>query len=300
MAVKVIVQAGYWGPSKRRVLPTHCNAGLEVVLIKAGKLRWHVEGRMETVPPGSVFFTLPRQAHGGVTDLEPGCQLHFAVIRARQSGRGPEGRLVFPSHWPWSQRTRAEMDRVLRSAPRHCWPANERLAWLVPQLVAEYEHPDPAFAAATRLSSPQTDALAMLLLLELARCVAQERARPSLSPAHLRVEHFLQTLEARADEPWSLPRMAGACGLARSRFAAIVKHLTGDTPSLALNRARIGRAQHLLASTAHPITRIALDCGFSSSQYFAGVFRAYTGCSAGEYRHRLQHTQSPRSPEPRA
>jgi AraC-like DNA-binding protein len=71
--------------------------------------------------------------------------------------------------------------------------------------------------------------------------------------------------------------MAAACGLARTRFAELVREVTGETPIRLLNRARVRRARQLLVRTDRSITEIAHACGFASSQYFATVFRQFTG-----------------------
>jgi AraC-like DNA-binding protein len=49
-------------------------------------------------------------------------------------------------------------------------------------------------------------------------------------------------------------------------------------------RRRIYRAKYLLREPDRPITAIALDLGFSSSQYFATVFKKLVGLTPGEYR----------------
>jgi AraC-like DNA-binding protein len=47
----------------------------------------------------------------------------------------------------------------------------------------------------------------------------------------------------------------------------------------------VARAAELLRTTRRSVTDIAFDVGFSSSQYFATVFRRYTTLSPAEYRH---------------
>ena len=75
----------------------------------------------------------------------------------------------------------------------------------------------------------------------------------------------------------NLQKMATHCRLGRTQFARIFHEQTGDTPMRFINRMRVRLACRLLRGTRLPVTRIALDCGFGSSQYFAKVFNAYTG-----------------------
>jgi transcriptional regulator GlxA family with amidase domain len=74
----------------------------------------------------------------------------------------------------------------------------------------------------------------------------------------------------------------------RARFWAEV----GATPHEHVTRLRIAEAQRRLTQTDAPITSIAFDLGFSSSQYFATFFRAHAGLTPAEYRLRQ------RSPRP--
>jgi AraC family L-rhamnose operon regulatory protein RhaS len=60
--------------------------------------------------------------------------------------------------------------------------------------------------------------------------------------------------------------------------------LTGDTPITYLNRLRVRHADQLLKTTDHSITDIAFECGFQSSQYFATVYRQFTGKNPGASR----------------
>lgn len=69
----------------------------------------------------------------------------------------------------------------------------------------------------------------------------------------------------------------------------VFKETTGLTPNDYLLRQRIERAKERLTQTSQPITEIALGVGFSSSQYFANVFRRYTGMTPLAHRKRTTH-----------
>lgn len=84
--------------------------------------------------------------------------------------------------------------------------------------------------------------------------------------------------------------MAHHCGLGRSTFPEYVKEISGDTPIRMLARARVAQAQSLLKQAELPITEIALQCGFGSSQHFATVFKNYTGLRPSDYRQQAQAT----------
>lgn len=78
--------------------------------------------------------------------------------------------------------------------------------------------------------------------------------------------------------------MSSACSMGRTAFAEQVKELRVDSPVRTLSRIRIERAKHLLRETNLSITEIAGQCGFSSSQRFATVFKKFSDMSPRHYR----------------
>jgi AraC-like DNA-binding protein len=267
---------GHWPAAKHRRLPAHRNPGLEVVLIVRGMLTWHVEGRVEAVPAGSVFFTLPWETHGSTRRTEPGCELFFVVLRLDRAHRRATRAFAFHRALGLSPTWTGRVRRALLDAPRRAWPATARLTMAMPELIDEMRRRE--------VCTDATVALSRLVLIELERSIRGEgvdRPRPA---AEQRVRAFMARLPDECHRPWTLAAMADTCGLGRSRFTALMESLAGDSPMRALSRARIERAQRLLQTTAWPITRIALACGYGSSQHFAGVFKAYAGCTSSEFR----------------
>lgn len=273
-----IVQAGSWSPRKQRSLSTHRNPGLEVVYVEAGQAVWHVEDRVEDVPAGSVFFTFPWQPHGGVRRQESGLSLSFAIFALDRRYDRPAASIGFDRRFGLSRADTRWIERALRHSARHTHAASPALAWLVPRVVTEMSQRDRPGASAMLAS------LGGAVLIELARCVEAGPAHAHPNEAQQRVTEFLVALPQRCEQAWTLQSMAKACGLGRSRFAELVREQTGDPPIMALNRIRVQQAQQMLRTTALPITEIALACGFRSSQYFARVFREYTGTTASELR----------------
>lgn len=273
-----ILEAGSWLPRKQRSLSTHRNPGLEVVCVEAGRAVWHVEDRVEDVPAGSVFFTLPWQRHGSVSRQEPGLSLSFVIFALDRPYERPAASIGFDPRLGLSRADTRWIERVLRTSDCHTHAASPALAWLVPRVVAEMSQRD------RRGSSSMLASLGKAVLIELARCVEAGPVRWHPNEAQRRVADFLAALPQRCEQAWTLRNMARACGLGRSRFAELVREQTGDPPIMALNRIRVQRAEHMIRSTAMPITEIALACGFTSSQYFARVFREYTGTTASALR----------------
>ena len=73
--------------------------------------------------------------------------------------------------------------------------------------------------------------------------------------------------------------------ISRNRFYDEFKRITGTTLGDYMLRARVGEAaKRLAADPSLSVTYVAIDLGFSSSQYFATVFRRYLGSSPSQWR----------------
>ncbi|MEM1210673.1 MAG: AraC family transcriptional regulator [Planctomycetota bacterium] len=278
----MIVGAGRWTPAKLRQLKKHRNAGLEIVHLVAGRTRWEVGGHRYNLQPGDVFYTLPWEPHGGTSAREPGLVLSFVILRLRYPYSRPRDRFEFHPSVGWSPKEARRLSKTLLARQSRRLPAGQRLPWLLDQLIDLH-------AESSAETGPVTNSLARSAIAELASLAGSVPSTTASDPsmansAPQRVARLIAELNTTCDQPWTLDAMAEACGMGRTRFAQLVREQTGDTPILALNRARVAMAESLLTTTSLSITTIAHRCGFSSSQYFARLFREYVGQSASDYR----------------
>lgn len=87
-----------------------------------------------------------------------------------------------------------------------------------------------------------------------------------------------------AEEDLAVGDVAAVAGLSPHWFSEVFARRTGMSPWQWLTAVRIERAKRLLAEGRLPVTRIALDVGFSDSSYFARAFRRATGRSPRDWR----------------
>ena len=78
--------------------------------------------------------------------------------------------------------------------------------------------------------------------------------------------------------------MAEVAGLSVSHFKARFRRETGLPPREFILREKIRLAREALGKGHGTVTDIAFELGFSSSQYFATVFKRYTGQSPRQIR----------------
>lgn len=266
-----------WGSGSLRELPPHRNAGLEIVYVSRGRLRWRIEDRVYELGPGSVFYTFPWELHGSIDEFEPGHRWDYVVLKITGNRSSQRWNLP-PALGLAPVESRRLLNRLMRS-PHRSLAAGERLKWLLPALQKE-------LAASRGASLTMATTLGKAVLLELDRMVAQAALTP---PAGFErrpdpCKTLLRRLQSDYAETWNLKSMSQAMHLGRTRLGQLIKERTGDSPMVHLNRLRIGKAREFLRQTDRSITEIAFNCGFRSSQYFARAFKQLTGRTPGSYR----------------
>lgn len=268
------------GSGSSPTLRPHTNPGLEIVYVERGHLQWQVEGRVELVPPKSVFFTLPWQRHGSVLEFEPGHRWHFVILGVQKRGSlSRPGPVSFPALVGLDAGLTRRMNRCFRRTHRHAYPATSLMAELLPRLVREF-HSLPSTARHAMLSH-----LCGAALLELSLIIERTHATAQTSSdSDRRVAGLIDQLRQRCDESWTLAAMSRVSGLGRTRLAQVLREQTGESPLRLVNRLRISRACQLLTHSDQRITSIAMACGFATSQHFADVFGRFTGMTPRRYR----------------
>ncbi|MDD6380689.1 MAG: AraC family transcriptional regulator [Lachnospiraceae bacterium] len=94
------------------------------------------------------------------------------------------------------------------------------------------------------------------------------------------------------NEHITLSSLAQMVGLTPSYFSRKFTQVTGTGMKEYLSYMRLDAAANQLRSTTHNITEIAMDCGFSDSNYFKDAFKKMYGVSPRTYRNERGHTDN--------
>jgi AraC-like DNA-binding protein len=260
---------GWTRPRSARVagLGPHRHVGWELCWLRRGTLDWWAGQHVHSVPAGHCYITQPGEEHGGAHSLLQPCDLFWLELRP-QRGRLPG----LPAG-----ETAALLDG-LAGLPHRVFPGDAALGGLWQRLLDEHARPGPHAATAAR------SALHALVVTVL-RCSARHAATAP-SPA---IAAAMERAVASLDRGVAVAEMAHAAGLSPSRFHARFCAEVGETPADFLRRRRIDHAKHLLATTGREVTDIALALGFPSSQYFATVFRRYSGMTPRAFREQARN-----------
>ncbi len=105
-----------------------------------------------------------------------------------------------------------------------------------------------------------------------------EASRQEPVPSHAdRIGAIIATMQQAPEKLYNIDTLAHQAALSPSHFTSQFKRLTGLPPHHFLLKCRFEEAKVRLRNTCLPVTRIAHDLGFCSSQHFASHFKRATG-----------------------
>lgn len=231
---------------------------IEICFLVKGCQTYLVHGQSYRMTGGDVFLTFPGERHSTGGDPQEKGVLYWMILRMPKGG---ERLLDLPK-----AQSSALMESLLKIQHRKfggSWKMKEHL-----DAVTNCFH-CPSGALNTLAMSNHV----VSFLLEVAS-VSQSspegtRTRP--------LQPVLKYIEEHLGEPASLAELARIAGLSVARFKARFKQETGMPPAEYVLRARVEEAEQRLKDGRSNITDIAYDLGFSTSQYFATVFKRFIG-----------------------
>ena len=128
------------------------------------------------------------------------------------------------------------------------------------------------------------------LLYQQIELLDRENSHKCVSPAECRAAHRAYAILLQdIGKPPSLPELAAAVGVNRTRLTALFRMLFEDTVFGILRRERLECARRLLNEKGKNITEIAYLCGFSSPSHLTKAFSAQFGIPPKQYQITRQH-----------
>jgi len=251
-----------WAPTTH-FIETHQHVIWELYLQLDGTSEW-ISGRTTYVlRPGGFFAAPPRVVHS--MKEYPRAKHHFIYAGI-------------------------DMEPVLARYPalrkfwttRKCvhFPRGESLELPFRQLIREVSMSLPLRAQGLRAALDY-------VVIESSRLFERKTGRPIL-PLHPAVEKVREILEHDYAQPWRLADLGKLAGVSPNHLVQLFTNDIGVSPHQYLMRQRLERARELLRHSDLPITQIAIDLGFSSSQHFAKIFRQTTKMPAMKFRRKFQ------------
>jgi transcriptional regulator GlxA family with amidase domain len=117
------------------------------------------------------------------------------------------------------------------------------------------------------------------LLLEIARTAGSRAAPLSATLAwHPGVERAVGVIRQNPGQSLTVASLARLAGLSAGHLTELFKAHVGCTPHRFILQCRLERARELVESSNLPLTQMAHELGFASSQHLSGAFREAFGC----------------------
>ncbi len=236
---------------------------LEICYLQSGEQSYVFEGEQVDVTGGDVFVTFPHERHstGGLPQGKG--MLFWTIVRVPARG---QPFLSLPPDEGW-----LILDRLLR-LPRR-FRGGKAVQQTLHRIFAAYDCTDDPL----RIVSVRN----LLIRFFLDVLEASQGADRVVSPLIRDVQQFIVR---NLEQPLTIADLARQAVLSRSRFKARFKAEVGIAPIDYVMRKKIERAHALLLGGDHTVTDVAFGLGFSTTQYFATVFKRYTGQTPSGFR----------------
>ena len=260
----------HYSKAMSHALDPHCHENaFEICFIKRGTTSWWVGGNSFDLQPGELFITWPDELHGGVDGIMHPCELYW-VIFTLSPEKGSFG--ILP------QETKQILDQLNAIDHRRC---------RAPSCIANhFEHLLAALASGQHFSDLTVKASMQLLLCDVLQAFSASPGanQPTRKGYSLRIQRAVNWMHQEIGNQITMEDAARTTGLKSAQFRSNFLRETGFSPVDYLTRIRIQKAKGVLLETSTSVTDIAFNLGFSSSQYFATVFRRLTGSTPRDFR----------------
>jgi AraC-like DNA-binding protein len=239
-------------------LAEHSHPGaFEICYLVRGRQTYCIGKHSYQLRGGDVFLTMPDERHGtGGGPQEKGLLYWMIVLNPSSTGGSLLGLAERESRTLWRELGKSSR-RLFLGTPEMKTQLDAILALL--------------HGRGTPLKKTAVQNRIVAFLLEL--LTARERASAEMGVD--RFAHVIRHIESNLAEPdkLTIDVLSSIAKLSPSRFKTLFKEKLGIPPAEYALRLRIEEARRRLAAGAATVTGVALDLGFSSSQYFSSSFK---------------------------
>lgn len=239
-------------------------AGLEICFLARGQQTYRVNNEIYRLRGGDQYLVFPGEPHDSAGMPEEKSVLYWIFLKLKPARRP----LLF-----LDPKSSYSLRRALLALPSRHFAAEPGTRDLLEEIFAALEH------RGSRLKRIGTAALVLRYLFSTLRASRRNR-RAAPSP---RMQRCLAYIAANPTELPSVPQLARLVRLSPSRFKVRFREEVGLPPREHVLRQKLAVAQTWLRRPGATVTGVAYGLGFSSSQYFATVFRRFTGLTPTQY-----------------
>lgn len=244
---------------------------IEIHYIVSGKLHWWVGDESFTLTPGSVLIVRPNELHGSSTGVLEPCEHYWLRLKLDDG-----------ANWPGLTKAQTKsLKSDLLSYEKRAFVATDVVREAFTRMIEEHR-------TETQYGELVCRAQLHKLLSAVVRDYRSEQERSEqmetrISPA---IHKTVCAIHDSIEEPMSIAQLAQLAHMSESSFRKQFKVEVGCSPHDYVIHRRVQKSKKLLLNSERSIIDIAFDLGFSSSQYFATVFKRKTGLTPKQFRER--------------
>jgi AraC-like DNA-binding protein len=277
-------------------LPPHQHVGcVEISLLVKGYQAYQVGGRTYHVKGGEQYVSLPGEMHDTGDEPQDKGILYWLILDVTKYKNkflylAPEMakklisdlRQFSSRHFAADSQGHDTLDRAFASLqkfgkPDECTGIFSKQAQTAPSAPVRKSDPPPLDENFHRLGAATHIVDYILQTIAAARATV----RPNSQVIKQSLEYIAQNQEV-----WlSVAQIAEKVHLSESYFKILFREEVGLPPAEYMLRQKVDAAKALLVKPNCNITELAYHLGFSSSQYFATVFKRYTNQTPSEFMH---------------
>lgn len=250
-------------------LETHSHDGMmEICYCDKGMQVYEVAGKEYQIRGGDVFITFPNEPHGTAQHPEEKGTLYWLIVQIPEKEHflhyGAEESAVF-------------INELMGIKERH-FKGTEVMKKMLDQLFTLHEEPEQQ--PVHKLQTLNLISNFLLMVIEYSqKNVAREQSD--------RISEIKNFIHDNIYQNLPIELLAKELCMSDSHFKSWFKKEFGMPPVDYILRTRIEEGKKLLQlPEGESVTAIAFKLNFSSSQYFATVFKKYTGLSPAEFKQR--------------
>lgn len=243
---------------------------MEICYLARGRQVYIVKDKLYFLKGGDVFITFPDEVHSTGINAEEKSILYYVIIDVENNLD------CFLGYKDGDGRKLAKALNSISRTNRHFKGCKE-LKTILDELFVLYNSNKPF----KKIAAQGLVSRFFIKIIELRNNSKQNLPEDILGSINL--------INDNIQYEFQLDELASLANLSLSRFKQKFKEATGIPPGEYILRAKIDYSKQLLRDTNNSITEIAHQLSFSSSQYYATVFKKFKNITPSDFRNKVKN-----------